>query len=188
VTVVRGAFLIAVGRTDTRIHIEHDGPQRAPVMNTVDPLCGETGERGEVLAAGEPLGLEPPHVAGPGHIALDGPATDDPAHRGITSQPVGIVDVFISGEPTEHRLAQRAHQIGATVPARAPFNQVLARDGHQAKRGIEFAIGQQFGIGGHAGTVELQLEATVEIEPKGIGLRFTLWLQHLRPRSNETGR
>ncbi len=29
VAVVGGAFLIAMGRTDTRIHIEHDRPQRA---------------------------------------------------------------------------------------------------------------------------------------------------------------
>ena len=29
VAVVGGAFLIAMGRTDARIHIEHDGPRRA---------------------------------------------------------------------------------------------------------------------------------------------------------------
>src|SRR5260370_31382687 len=92
-------------------------------MNVVDPLPGETGERSEVRVIGEPLGLEPPHLAGRGRIAYDCLAADDPAHRGITSQPVGIVDVLISGKPTEHRLAQHAHQIMATVPARAPVNQ-----------------------------------------------------------------
>jgi hypothetical protein len=112
-------------------------------MNVVDPLPGESGKRGEVLVNREPLGLEPPHLAGQGRIALDGLAADDPAHRRITPQPVGVVDVFISGKPTEHRLAQHAHQIVATVPARARVNQVLARDGHHAKRGIEFAISQQ---------------------------------------------
>jgi hypothetical protein len=71
-------------------------------MNAIDPLPGETGERGEVLVTREPLGLEPPHLASRCGIALDGLAADDPAHRGITPQPVGVVDVFISGEPTEH--------------------------------------------------------------------------------------
>ena len=186
VAVVGGAFLIAIGRADTRIHVEHDGPQRAAAVNAVDPLPGQVGERGEVLVTREPLGLEPPHLAGRGRIALDRLAADDPAHRGITSQPVGVVDVLVSGKPTEHRLAQHADQIVTTVLARAAVNQVLPRDSRQAERIIEFAIGQQSGIGGDAGTVELQLEAAVEIEPKSIGLRFTRWLHHHRPRSNET--
>ena len=184
--VVGGAFLIAMGRADTRIHIEHDGPQRAAAMNAVDPLPGEIGERGKVLIIREPLGLEPPHLAGRGRIALDSLAADDPAHRRITSQPVGVVDVLISGKPTEHRLAQHADQIVPTVPARAAVNQMLPRDGHQAERVIEFAIGQQSGIGGDAGTVELQLEAAVEIEPESIGFRFTRWMRHHRPRTNQT--
>lgn len=73
-------------------------------------------------------------------IALDGLAADDPAHRGITSQPVGVVHLLVSGKPTEHRLAQHAEQIVATVAARAPVDEVLAGDGHQAERVIEFAI------------------------------------------------
>ena len=149
-------------------------------MNAVDPLPGEIGERGKVLVTREPLGLEPPHLAGRGRIALDGLAADDPAHRRITPQPVGVVDVLVSGKPTEHRLAQHADQIVATVPARATVNQVLLRDGHQAERVIEFAIGQQSGIGGDARTVELQLEAAVEIEPESIGFGFTRWLRHHR--------
>ena len=119
-----------------------DRGERA-AMNAVDPLPGEIGERGEVLVTRQPLGLEPPHLAGRGRIALDSLAADDPAHRRITPQPVGVVDVLVSGKPTEHRLAQHAHQIMATVPARAAVNQVLLRDGHQAERVIEFAIGQQ---------------------------------------------
>jgi hypothetical protein len=149
-------------------------------MNVVDPLPGETGECSKVLIIGEPLGLEPPHLASRGRIALHGFATDDPAHRRITSQPVGVVDVFISGKPTEYRLAQHAYQIMPPVPARAAVNQVLARDGHQPERVIEFAIGQQAGIGGDTGTVELKLEAAVEIETQSIGLGFTRWLRHHR--------
>jgi hypothetical protein len=68
----------------------------------------------------------------------------------------------------------------ATIPARATVNQVLLRDGHQAEHIIEFAIGQQSGIGGNARTVELKLEAVVEIEPERIGFGFTRWLRHHR--------
>ncbi len=148
-------------------------------MNGVDPVPGQTRERGEVLLIRQPLGLEATHLAGRGRIALDGLAADDPAHRGITSQPVGVVDVLVSGKPAEYRLAEHANQIMATVPTRAAINQVLSRDNHQAERVIEVAIGQQARIGGDAGTVELKLEAAVEIEPQGGGLSLTHWLHHL---------
>ena len=61
----------------------------------------------------------------------------------------------------------------ATVAARAPVNQVLARDTHQTKCVIKLAIGQQSGIGGDTRTVELQLEAAVEIKPESIRFAFT---------------
>jgi len=65
---------------------------------------------------------------------------------------------------------------------------VSLRDSHQAERIIEFAIGQQAGIGGHIETVELQLESAVEIKAQRIGFGFTRQMLHLRPRSNETRR
>jgi hypothetical protein len=92
-----------------------------------------------------------------------GLAAEDPAHRRIASQPVGAVDVFISGKPTEHRLTQHAAQIMPPVPARAAINQMLSRDVHEAERAIEFAIGQQSGIRGDARTMELQLEAQASL-------------------------
>ncbi len=67
-----------------------------------------------------------------------------------------------------------------TVPPRVAVNQMLLRDVHKAERVIELAIGQQLSIGGDAGTVELQLEATVEIQPESIGIRITRWTRHHR--------
>ena len=55
---------------------------------------------------------------------------------------------------------------------------MLVRDGHQAKRVIEFAMGQQACIGDDARTVERQLEAVVEIETERIGFGFTRWMRH----------
>ena len=31
---------------------------------------------------------------------------DDPSHGGIMTQPLGVVDVLVSGQSTEHRLPQ----------------------------------------------------------------------------------
>jgi hypothetical protein len=44
---------------------------------------------------------------------------------------------------------------------------------HQPERVIEFATGQQSGIGGDTRTAQLQLEAVVETEPKSVGMGFT---------------
>ena len=52
--------------------------------------------------------------------------------------------------------------------------------GHRAEaQGIvEFAIGQQPSIGGDPRTMELKLQAPVEIEPEGTITRFTRWVLH----------
>ena len=76
----------------------------------------------------------------------------------------------------------------ATVAACAAVNQMSVSDGHQAEHVVEFAIGEQACIGGDPRTMELKLEAVVEIEPESIGLRFTRWLNHLRPRTYQTRR
>ena len=84
VAVVGGAFLIAIGRADARVHVEHDAVRRAAAMHPVDPLPGEIGERGEVLITRQPLRLEAPHLAGGGRLLRHGPTADNPAHRRIT--------------------------------------------------------------------------------------------------------
>jgi len=91
VAVVGCTFLFAMGRTDARIHIKHDGLWRAAATNAVDPPPRQIDERGEVLVARQPLGLEPPHQTGRSRFVLDSLAADDPAHRRITPQPVGVV-------------------------------------------------------------------------------------------------
>ena len=48
----------------------------------------------------------------------------------------------------------------------------------EACRIIEFAIGQQSGVGGHSGTVEVQLQAEVEIQPQRLIVGFTLRVRH----------
>ena len=57
-----GPFLIAVGRADRAVHIQHDVIQTVSVMKPVDPLSVQIGQRRPVLDRGQCLGLEPPHL------------------------------------------------------------------------------------------------------------------------------
>ena len=47
--VVGAAFLLPVSWALARIHVEHDPLRRSALLNLVDPLTGEIGERGKVL-------------------------------------------------------------------------------------------------------------------------------------------
>src|SRR6266480_3621248 len=98
VHIVGRPLLIAVGRADTRIHVENNCPRRLAAMNAVDPPTGEIGKLG------------------------------------------------------------------------------------QSESIIQFTEWQQTGIGSDVGTVQLQLETPVEIEPKSVRFRFTRWVRHDRPR------
>jgi hypothetical protein len=71
-------FLIAVGRADGAIHVQHDILQPVAIMEAVDPLPVQVGKRRPVLWQGQRLGLEPPHLRGRGRLCIDGPATHKP--------------------------------------------------------------------------------------------------------------
>src|SRR5665811_2003391 len=98
----------------------------------------------------------------------------------ITPEPVGVVHVLVSGKATEYRLPQHSDQIMPSVPADASISQIFPRDDHQAEHIIQFPERKQTSIRGDAGTVELQLEAPVEIEPRSVRFRFTRWVRHDR--------
>jgi hypothetical protein len=82
--------------------------------------------------------------------------------------PISVVDGFITGKATEHRLARHGHQIVPTFslygyqPDAAP-RWPSGRARHQ------LAIGQQSSIGGNVGTVDFPLEPAIEIEPESTG-------------------
>jgi len=53
----------------------------------------------------------------------------------------------------------------------------------QAERAIRLAAGRQSGVGGDSATVERELQAAVEIEPKRPVNRFTRRVRHMpRPK------
>jgi len=89
--VVGGAFLVAIGLAHTRVHVEHDAVQRTAAVHPVNPSPREIGKRNKVLIIREPLGLEAAHLAGGGCLLRCSTTANDPAHRRITPEPVGVV-------------------------------------------------------------------------------------------------
>src|SRR2546430_10815641 len=99
-------LLFAVGRAHARIHVEHDASRRTARMNAIDPLARETGRRRKVLFRSKPLRLEATHLTRRSRCAGSGLATDDPAHRRIMTQALGVVYVLVSSEATKYRLPE----------------------------------------------------------------------------------
>jgi hypothetical protein len=171
-------LLIAMGRADARIHVEHDASLRATAMNTVDPLAGEIGERRKVLRLRQPARLETPHLAWRCRRARSRLAADDPAHSRIVAQTLGVVDIYVSRKPPEHGLPQQPYQRMATVPAGACVSERAACHHAEAESVVEFTVGQQASIGRNDRTAKLERQSAVEIEPKRTINRFTHWVLH----------
>ena len=104
--------------------------------------------------------------------------TDNPSHRRIMPQPLGVVDVLVAGQSPEDGLPQKTDKGMPAIPPRARIGEDIARHGAQTEGIVQFAVRQQSGIGGDAGAVELQLHAAVEIEPEGAIACFTRRVRH----------
>jgi len=65
-------------------------------------------------------------------------------------------------------LPQQTNQRVAAVLARARIGERLTCHHGQPKSVVEFAIGQQSGIGGDNGPAKLQRQTAVKIQPKSI--------------------
>jgi hypothetical protein len=91
---------------------------------------------------------------------------DDPSHRGIMAQPLGVVDVLVSGKPTEHRLPQHTDKSVPAVLAGAGVGEPFASRLRKAESIVKLAIGKKPSIGGDDRTAKLEHQPAVEIEPK----------------------
>ena len=127
-------------------------------MHSVDPDSRKSGERSEVVVDCQQLSLEPAHLAGRCAAALDSLAVDDPPHRGIAPEPVGVVHILVSGEPSKDGLARQTDDAVPTVLAGPAVSQDITRQYGQAQGIVEFAVGEQAGVGCDPRTVELQLQ------------------------------
>ena len=133
VAVIGRALLLTECRADGAVHVEHHAPRRIVVVNPVDPHPRQVRKGREVLVVRQQLGLEPPHLAGRCPAALDRLAADDPAHRGIKPEPVGVVDILVAGETPIDGLAKETDGMDApyhgVMCARTEFGFELQTEG-----------------------------------------------------------
>ena len=100
--VPHAVLLLAMCRAHAQIHVEHDTSRRAATVHKVDPPTGKISERGKVPFHREPTCLEAAHLARRSRTAMRRLAADDPAHRRIMTQALGVVHILISSEAAEH--------------------------------------------------------------------------------------
>ncbi len=154
-----------------------------PRVPPVNSLPRQIGRCGEVLVPGKEL-LSPIAPSGrarglPGY----GAPADNPSHCGIASRAVGVVYVLMATEAAEDGLAKQSNHRVPTVLAGARIDRLMAGHVRQAERVIRLAAGRPSGVGGDSSTVELELQAAVEIEPKRPVNRFTRRVRHMpRPK------
>src|SRR5262245_51729970 len=75
------------------------------------------GNSSEVLGRREPLRLEAPHLARRSRAPLRRFAADNPAHRRIVAQALGVVHILVSGKATKYRLPEQPGQCVPTILA-----------------------------------------------------------------------
>ena len=95
-------LLLAMGWADARIHVEHDTARWTASMNDIDPLSRKISKGGKVLFGGKPSRLEAAHLARRCSAAMSGLATNNPAHRRIMPQALGVVHVLVSRETAKN--------------------------------------------------------------------------------------
>jgi hypothetical protein len=75
-------------------------------VNALDPSAREI-RQGRQVGVRQPLGLEAPHLAAGRCRTIETLTANDRPHGGVAREPLGIVDILVAGEPTEHPLADQ---------------------------------------------------------------------------------
>jgi hypothetical protein len=70
-------------------------------MHAIDPLTGKIAKSRNVLFSSEPARLEAAHLACRRRASRGRFPADDPTRRGIVAEPLGVVDILVSGQATE---------------------------------------------------------------------------------------
>ncbi len=93
-------------------------------------------------------------------------AADDPPHGRIAAQTVGVVYVVIATKTAKEGLAELPDH--AMPPVLAGTAVLEKTPGHlgQAKGIVELPVGEKSSVRRNLGTMEFELEATVEIDPQ----------------------
>ncbi len=110
-------------------------------------------------------------------------AADDPPHGRVETEPVGIVHVVVAAKASENGLAEQPDKTVASVLPSSGGHEYVPGNLAQSDRIIQFPVRQQPSVGSDLGTVELKLEATVEIQPWNPILRFTHRVSHINTQN-----
>lgn len=82
------------------------------------------------------------------------------------AQALGVADIFTTSQSSKHRLPQQVNESMAAIPPGVGIGKPITSHCAETEGIVEFAIGQQSGIGGDPRTMELKLQTAVEIEPQ----------------------
>ena len=110
-------------------------------MHPVDPGAGQIRQRLQVGVGRQPLGLEAPHLAARSGRTIEPVTANDRPHGGVAGEPLGVVDILVAGEPTEHRLAEQPAQLVARVLATAAVEELRDRDVGEPEGVVQLAVG-----------------------------------------------
>ena len=105
----------------------YDATGLPSAVHKVDPLARQVSKSRKVLGCREPLRLEATHLARRSRMAVRRFAADNPAHRRIMPQALGIVHVLVSGEAAEDRLPKQSGQCVPAILASACVDENIAR-------------------------------------------------------------
>ena len=88
------------------------------------------------------------------------------SHGGVDAQPLGVVDIFITGQSAVDRLTEQRYKAMLLVLAQATILQVVCTRLCQCQRLVEFSVRKQPGVGGDLAAHEPQLQTAIEIDPQ----------------------
>src|SRR5262249_36325275 len=121
---------------------------------------GQTGRQEQRSSwAPRAMRLEAPHLTRRSRAPLRRFAADNPAHRRIVAQALGVVHILVAGKATKYRLPEQPGQCVPTILPTACVGQNITRHLGQTEYVVEFAISQQPSIGGHQGAAKLEHQA-----------------------------
>ena len=124
---------------------------RAPTYTSRQNLCRKT-----------------PHLAGERSLAFDGLATNNPPHGGITSETVGVVQVFNSTTATKHRLTELSRHAMPSVLTGTAVSENIPGNLGEARSIVKLPISEQPGVRGDLGTMEFKIQTVGKIDPKAV--------------------
>ena len=149
-------------------------------MHPADPGSGQIRQRIQVGVGRRPLGPEAPHLAARSGGTIQPLTADDRPHDGVLGKPLGVIDILVPGEPTEHRLAEQPDQLVARVLTTAAAEQLRDRHVGELKGAIQLAVSEQTAVRGDLGAVKFELDLAVENGPQRQLFGFTRHIPHNR--------